>query len=58
MTGQININMVIRKRKFCWIGRTLLKDDSLPLQGSSAMESTRYKRKGKAKKFMAMNDTE
>jgi hypothetical protein len=28
MTGQININMEIRKRKFCWIGHTLQKDDS------------------------------
>jgi hypothetical protein len=28
MTGQININKEIRKRKFGWIGHTLRKDDS------------------------------
>jgi hypothetical protein len=28
MTDQINITMEIRKRKFGWIGHTLLKDDS------------------------------
>jgi hypothetical protein len=30
MTGQININKEIRKRKFGWIGHTLHKDDSEP----------------------------
>jgi hypothetical protein len=30
MTGQININKEIRKRKFSWIGHTLRKDDSEP----------------------------
>jgi hypothetical protein len=30
MTGQININKEIRKRKFGWIGHTLRKDDSEP----------------------------
>jgi hypothetical protein len=30
MTGQININKKIRKRKFGWIGLTLRKDDSEP----------------------------
>jgi hypothetical protein len=28
MTGQMNINKEIRKRKFGWIGHTLRKDDS------------------------------
>jgi hypothetical protein len=28
MTGQININKEIRKRKFGWIGHILHKDDS------------------------------
>jgi hypothetical protein len=28
MTGQININKEIKKRKFGWIGHTLSKDDS------------------------------
>jgi hypothetical protein len=28
MTGQINFNKEIRKRKFGWIGGTLRKDDS------------------------------
>jgi hypothetical protein len=30
MTGQINNNKEIRKRKFGWIGHTLRKDDSEP----------------------------
>jgi hypothetical protein len=30
MTGQININKEIRKRKFDWIGHTLRKDDNEP----------------------------
>jgi hypothetical protein len=54
MTGQININKEIRKSKFGWIGQTLCK----ALQGSFAMEPTRYKRKGYAEKFMATNYTE
>jgi hypothetical protein len=42
MTGQININKEIRKRKFGWIVHTLRKDDSEPCK---AVESTRYKSK-------------
>jgi hypothetical protein len=30
MTGQINTNKEIRKRKFGWIGHKLCKDDSEP----------------------------
>jgi hypothetical protein len=55
LPGQININMEIRRHKFGWTGHTLCKDDTA-LQGSSAIKSTRYKRK--AKKFMATHYTE
>jgi hypothetical protein len=34
MTGQININKEIRKRKFGWIGHTLRKDDSEPCKAA------------------------
>jgi hypothetical protein len=34
MTGQININNEIRKRKFGWIGHTLRKDDSEPCKAA------------------------
>jgi ribosomal 50S subunit-associated protein YjgA (DUF615 family) len=34
MTGQININKEIRKRKFVWIGHTLRKDDSEPCKAA------------------------
>jgi hypothetical protein len=34
MTGQININKKIRKRKFGWIGHTLRKDDSEPCKAA------------------------
>jgi hypothetical protein len=34
MTGQININKEIRKRKFGWIGHTLRKDDSKPCKAA------------------------
>jgi hypothetical protein len=34
MTGQININKEIRKRKFGWIGHTLGKDDSEPCKAA------------------------
>jgi ribosomal 50S subunit-associated protein YjgA (DUF615 family) len=34
MTGQININKEIRKRKFGWIGHTLRKDDGEPCKAA------------------------
>jgi hypothetical protein len=34
MTGQININKEIRKRKFGWIGHTLHKDDREPCKAA------------------------
>jgi hypothetical protein len=34
MTGQININKGIRKRKFGWNGHTLRKDDSEPCKAA------------------------
>jgi ribosomal 50S subunit-associated protein YjgA (DUF615 family) len=34
MTGHININKEIRKRKFGWIGHTFRKDDSEPCKAA------------------------
>jgi hypothetical protein len=34
ITGLININKEIRKRKFGWIGHTLRKDDSEPCKAA------------------------
>jgi hypothetical protein len=34
MTGQVNINMEVRKCRFGWIGLALLKDDSVPCKAA------------------------
>jgi hypothetical protein len=34
VTGQININKKIRKRKFGWIGHTICKDDNEPCKAA------------------------
>jgi hypothetical protein len=41
LSGQSDINMEIRKRKFVWIGHTLRKDDGTAIRGRASVESSR-----------------
>jgi hypothetical protein len=47
MTGQININKEIRKRKFGWIGHTLRKDDSEPCKAALQWNPQGTRRSGR-----------
>jgi hypothetical protein len=55
MTGKININMEIRKRKFGWLGYTLSKDGSEPNKAALQWNPQGTREKGKAEKFMVTN---
>jgi hypothetical protein len=49
MTGQININKEIRKRKFGWIGHTLRKDDSELCKGGLQWNPQGTRGRGRAR---------
>jgi ribosomal 50S subunit-associated protein YjgA (DUF615 family) len=49
MTGQININKEIRKRKFGWIGHTLRKDDSEPSKAALQLNTQGTRGRGRSR---------